>query len=135
MHDDIVLIGIGQHEDTDRRHAARETQRVFGAVPNGKAILENFLIGCVEARIYQTVRTAWALAGDAFEMAFPIGRAWESEGRRQEDRRFEATFRQHRVEAVTHHQSAGLEFAAADLGHFRLGRHAGRGGVDIVIAH
>src|ERR1044071_6504481 len=63
--------------------------------PN-QEILEDLLVGAVEARIDQALRgaAAGALAGYAFEEALSVRRLLENEGRGEEDRRLERTFRQ-----------------------------------------
>src|SRR3546814_4444254 len=82
-----ALLDHREEQGGDRRHAARKAQRVLGILPHAEAILEDFLIGAVEARIDQPLGAAGALAGDAFEMALAGGRAGENEGRGREDRR------------------------------------------------
>ena len=133
--DHVVLAGIGKHQHADRGHPAGKAQCILCAIPNRQAILEDFLIGRVEARIDETVRAARALAGDAFEMALAIGGAGKGKGRGQEDRRLETALGEHRIIAMAHHQRAGFEFAPGNLGNFGLGCHARAGRVDIVVAH
>src|SRR5690606_15857232 len=96
--------------------------------PHAEAILEDFLIGAVEARIDEAFGAAGALAGDPFEMALARRRAGENEGRGREDRRLQGAFGQRWIEAVAHHQRRGFELVPADLVDRGLGIAARRGG-------
>ncbi len=120
MHDDIALRRIGEHQDADRSHAAGEAQRVFRTVPDGEAVFQDLLVGRVEARIDEAVCAARTLAGDAFEVALAVGGAGEGESGSEEDGRLQAAFRQSRIEAISHHQRAGFQLAALDLGDLRV---------------
>ena len=105
-----------EEQDRDRGHAAGESERGFGILPQAQPILEDFLVGPVEARIDEAFGgpAARALAGDAFEEALPVGGLLEHEGRGQEDRRLEAALAQRRIEAIAHHQGRGVERVVAD---------------------
>ena len=127
MDDDVAGLDEGHQEGGDRRHAAREAERVLGILPQAEPVLEDLLIGAVEARIDEAFGAAGPLAGDAFEMALSGGGILEHEGRGEEDGRLQRAFRQGRIEAVAHHQRRGLELAPADLEHARL-RTATQGG-------
>ncbi len=56
-------------------HAGGEGERVLRILPDGEAILQNLLIGAVEAGIDEALRPAGALAGDALEEALAGGGA------------------------------------------------------------
>ena len=94
MDDDVAGLDEGQEQGGDGRHAAGEGQRVLGLLPDAQAILEDLLVGAVEARIDQALGPARPLAGDAFEEALAGGRGLEHEGRGQEHRRLERAFAQ-----------------------------------------
>jgi hypothetical protein len=127
MDDRVARLDHRQEQSGDRRHAAGESERVLGTFPDAEAVFEDLLIGAVEARIDESVGAARALAGDALEMALARGGIGEDEGRGQEDRRLQRTFRQHRIIAMPHHHRRWLELAAADLFDTRLGAAAGGG--------
>ena len=114
MDDDVA--GLDQREEgrRDRRHAAREDQRVLGILPQREPVLEDFLVGAVEARIDQPLGAARALAGDALEEALAVGGVLEHEGRGEEDRRLQRAFRQRRIEAVAHHHRRRMELVVAE---------------------
>ena len=124
MDDDVAGLDEGQEQGRDRRHAAREGQRVLGIFPDAQPVLEYLLVGPVEARIDEALGAARALAGDALEVALAGRRILEDEGRGEEDRRLERAFGQSRIEAVAHHQGRGLQPAPADFEHARLGTAA-----------
>ena len=126
MDDHVARLDEGQQQRRDRRHAAREGQRVLGVFPQLQPVLEDFLVGPVEARIDQALGAARALAGDAFEEALAVRRGLEHEGRGEEDRRLQRAFAERRVEAVAHHQGRRAELVVADGSRRRLGL-AGRG--------
>ena len=104
MDDDVAGPDEGQQQRRDRRHAARKSERVVGILPHRQPVLEDFLVGAVEARIDQALGAARALAGDAFEEALAGGRVLEHEGRGEEDRRLQRAFAELRIEAVAEHQ-------------------------------
>ena len=74
MDDDVAGPDEGQQQGGDRRHAARKSERVVGILPDRQPVLENLLVGAVEARINQPLGAAGPLAGDAFEEALAGGR-------------------------------------------------------------
>ncbi len=121
MDDHVILADEREEQGGDRRHAARKDEAVVGAVPDREAILEDFLVRAVETRIDEAVGGPFALAGDMLEKALARRRAFEGEGRGQEDRRLQRTFGQHRVVAESHHQRCGAEVLVADLLAVRLG--------------
>ena len=45
----VAGLNEGQHERRDRRHSARESERVIGVFPHREPILEDLLVGTVEA--------------------------------------------------------------------------------------
>ena len=133
MDDDVARLDHRQEQGGDRRHAAGKGQRILGLVPDRQAVLQNFLVRPVEARIDQPVGAARTLAGHALEMALAGGGIGKDEGRGQEDRRLQRSFGQDGIEAIAHHQRRGLELAIADagrlartLGHLTLGQNAGQ---------
>ena len=129
MDDDVAGLDEGEQQGGDRRHAGGEGERVLGILPDAEPVLEDLLIGAVEARIDEALGAARALAGDALEVALAGRRILEDEGRGQEDRRLQRAFRQRRIEAVAHHQGGGLQPPAADFEHVGLGPAArGRAG-------
>jgi len=115
-----------QEQGRDRRHARGEAQRILGIFPQPEAILENLLVGAIEARINQTFRATGTLASDAFEVALAGRGAFEHEGRGEEDRRLQRSLGQRRIIAVTHHQGAWLELLVVDRQHIGLGPAARR---------
>ena len=127
MDDHVVRARIGHHQDADRGHAAAESQRVVGPVPHREAGFEDLLVRPVEARIDKALGPAFAQARDALKVALACGRALEGEGAGEEDRRFQRTFRKHRVVAVAHHQGRRLQRTAADVALGGLGLAAGGG--------
>jgi hypothetical protein len=131
MDDHVARLDQRQHQRGDRRHARREDQRILGLVPDAEAILEDLLIGSVEARIDQPLGAARPLAGDAFEMALTRRRILEHEGRGQEDGGLERPFGQGRIEGVAHHQRRGRQAPPADFEDFGLGPAAGRDARDL----
>ena len=134
--DDHVSGRAMRHQHyADCGHPARKAERVLRPVPDREAVLEDFLVGTVEARIDKAFRAALADAGDAFEMPLARRRVFEREGAGQKDRRLQGAFREARVEAVPHHQRRGFELPPGDLGHLGLGLAAGGrlvGGIDCV---
>ena len=114
MDDAVAGADEGQQQRRDGRHAAGESERVVGVFPDGQAVLEDFLVGAVEARIDEALGAAGALAGDAFEEALTSGRILEHEGRGEEDRRLERAFAEFRIEAVAEHQRLRTELVIAD---------------------
>src|SRR5207248_2791316 len=113
MDDGVPRLDQSEQHGRYRRHARRESQRVFGTLPDTEPILQYLLIGAVEARIDQTLGAARAFARHPFEEAFAVGRAFENIGRGEEDRWFQRAFGERRIEAVPHHQGRGTEAAAA----------------------
>ena len=87
-------------------------------------VLEDFLVGAVEARIDKALGAARALAGDSFEEAFAVRRILEHKGRGEEDRGLERPFAKLRVEAIAHHQGRRAELVIADGGRGLLGAAA-----------
>ena len=74
----------------------------------------------------ETLRAPRALAGDALEEAFSLGRILEHEGRCEEDWRLERALRQDRIETVAHHQRRRTKFMVADGRARRFRAAAGR---------
>ena len=60
MDDDVAGPDEGQQQGGDRRHAAGEGERVLGVFPDRQPVLEDFLVGAVEARIDQALGAARA---------------------------------------------------------------------------
>ena len=58
MDDHVAGADEGQHQGRDRGHAAREGKRFLGVFPDPQAILEDFLVGAVEARIDEALGAA-----------------------------------------------------------------------------
>jgi hypothetical protein len=52
----------------DRGHSGREGQRLLGLLPQPQPVLEDFLVGAVEARIDETLGAARALANTKVEV-------------------------------------------------------------------
>ena len=115
MDDDVARLDEGEQQGRDRRHARGEAERILRLFPEAEPVLENLLIGAVEARIDQALRPARTLAGDALEVALAGGGILEDEGGGEEDGRLQRTFRERRVEAVAHHQSGRLQLAPVDF--------------------
>ena len=123
MDDHVAGADEGQEQGRDRGHAAREGEALLGVFPDPQAILEDFLVGVVEARIDQPVAGARAAPGDALEEALAVGGALEDEGRGEEDRRLERAFAERGIEAIAHHQRRRIELVIADMrGGISLGR-------------
>jgi hypothetical protein len=85
----VARLAEGRGTGRDRRHSAREGERVVGIFPHAQPVLEDLLIGAVEARIDQAFGAARALAGHPFEEALSGGRIFENEGGGEEDRRLQ----------------------------------------------
>ena len=116
MDDDVARSHQRQQQGRNGRHAAGEGQRRLGILPDLQPVLEDLLVGSVEARIDQALGGAAAgpLAGDALEKALALRRRLENEGGGEEDRRLQRPFRQSGVEAVAHHQRRRLQLVIAD---------------------
>src|SRR3954451_12268522 len=116
MDDAVAGLDERHQQGRDRRHAARESERVVSVLPNREAVLEDLLVRAVEARIDEALGAARTLAGHAFEEALTCRGVLEDESGCQEDRRLERAFAKLRVEAVAEHERLGGELAVADLG-------------------
>ena len=118
------LIGIGSLQLERARNGKNEHLNMIVPIDDLKPILEDLLIGAVEARIDEALGAAGALACHAFEEAFTGGRILEHEGRGKEDRRLQRAFAQSRVEPIAHHQRRRIELMIADMGILVLGAAA-----------
>ena len=101
----------------DRGHARGEDGAFLGLVPDRQAILEDFHVGMVEARIDQAGFLAGlelAASGREIEEILALLGVLEDEGRCEEDRRLERAFRHGRRIAEAHHQRLGVQLAVGD---------------------
>ena len=106
--DHVARLNEGQQQGRDGRHSAGESERVVRVLPDRKPVLEDLLVGAVEARIDEPLGAARALAGHAFEEALSGRRILEHEGRGEKDRRLQRAFAELGIEAVAEHQASGL---------------------------
>jgi hypothetical protein len=117
MQDGVAGPQEGEAGRRDRRHAAGEDGAFLGLVPDRQAILEDFHVGVVEARIDQAGLLAGlglaAARGQVEEVLALLG-VLENEGRGQEDRRLQRALRHGRRIAEAHHQRLGMELAVGD---------------------
>ena len=124
-HDDLVAgIVRGEQRGADGRHAAGEAARALHAFPERHAVLEDFEIGVVEARVDEPglvlARRGAALAAHPREEFLAVLRLLEGERRRQEHRRLDGTLAEERVEPVAQGVGFGMQagdFFGGELGH------------------
>ena len=114
MDDAISGSDEGQQQGGNRRHAARKSEGVIGLFPDAEAILEDLLVGAVEARIDEAFGAARALAGHALEESLARRGVLKNESGGQEDRRLQRAFAKLGIEAIAHHQCRGLQLVIAD---------------------
>ena len=58
MDDDVAGLDEGQQQGRDRRHARGEAERILGIFPDAEPVLEDLLVGAVEARIDEALGAA-----------------------------------------------------------------------------
>ena len=118
MQDHVARPREGEQGRGDRRHARREHDAGLGPLVDGQPLLDDLAVGMVEARIDETragaARRLLAARHVVEEIASLLGRL-EHEGRGQEHRRLDRTFRQLRVEAVGQHHRLGMQLVVADM--------------------
>ena len=128
VQDHVARAYEGEDRGRDRRHAGREQRALFGALVDGKPVLDDLAVRVVEPRIDQACAHPLgrlAPAGYVIEEVLSVLRGLEDEGRRQEDGRLDGAFRQLRIVPVVQHQRFGMEHVIADMGLRRKRFHHG----------
>ena len=122
--DFVTRIVRGEQGGADGRHAARKAAGAFHPFPQRHAILEDFEIGVVEARVDESglmlARRGPALPAHPREKLLAVLRLLERERRGQEHRRLDGAFAEERVEAVAEGERFGVQagdFFGGELGH------------------
>ena len=128
VQNDVARADEGEDRGRNRRHAGREQRAFLGALIDGEPVLDDLAVGMIEPRIHQArAHPVGRLAPsrDEIEEVLPVFGGPEHEGRCQEDRRFDGTFRQLRIVAVVQHQRFGMQHVIADVGLRRKRFHHG----------
>ena len=128
MQDHVARPYEGENRGRDRRHPGREQRTGLGALIDGEPVFDNLAIGMIEPGIDQARAHSLgrlAPARDVIEEVLPVFGGPEDEGRGQEYRRFDGSFRQLRIVAVVQHQRFGMQHVVADVGLRRKRFHHG----------
>ena len=128
VQNDVARADEGEDRGRNRRHAGREQRAFLGALVDGEPVLDDLAVGMIEPRINQArAHPLGRLAPtrDEIEEVLSVFGGPEHEGRGQEDRWLDGSFRQLRIVAVVQHQRFGMQHVVADVGLRRKRFHHG----------
>ena len=128
VQNDVARADEGEDRSRNRRHAGREQRAFLGALVDREPVLDDLAVGVIEPRINQTRAHPLGRltpARNEIEEVLSVFSGLEDEGRRQEDRRFDGSFRQLRIVAVVQHQRFWMQHVIADVGLRRKRFHHG----------
>ena len=128
VQNDVARADEGEDRGRNRRHAGREQRAFLGALVDREPVLDDLAVGVIEPRINQArAHPLGRLAPtrDEIEEVLSVFGGPEDEGRGQEDRWFDGSFRQLRIVAVVQHQRFWMQHVVADVGLRRKRFHHG----------